>query len=102
MIPKKIKVGSISIPVNRKKEIRDSDDNRCFGMFKKTTREIVIEIEEELSGDKLFETFIHETLEAVIGVFGLYDKIDHDTLTIMAVGLAQALEEFKNNKESSG
>lgn len=93
-IPEKVEIGSFEIKVFKKTPVLVGND-RCLGKYDPIN--FAITLDSEAVDQQQAETFIHEIIEATKSIYSL--EIGHNTLSILAVGIAQALQPIWKNEE---
>lgn len=86
-IPKILTIGPFEIKVLKKKDL--ILERNSFGEYHPKLQEIWID--EGNNDQQEYETFIHEVVEAVNGIFNL--QLEHDKIQVLSIGIAQALKD---------
>lgn len=84
-IPKKVKIGRKEFRVERVKEIEGGHEGRIL------YKEKVIELDQYLTGEELWEAFLHEVVHGILRDMQRHDLNSERFVTAFSERLAQAL-----------
>lgn len=94
LIPRSINLGVHTISVVRK----DLQPDDAYGIF--DTETLTIFLDSRLEGTLLYETFCHELVEC-LNFFAEAD-MEHQTIQVFGLLLAQVLKSIKEEREPAG
>lgn len=92
-IPKKVRIGGIDYAIKHVPRLISADGDLCNGIFNSNRCVIELNQEQDVAGERIAQTLLHEVLHGVIYTTGLNLEDEEITVNVLAKGLYQVIKD---------